>query len=199
MYFLSLAAPAAHGEAAGGAAFPPFDPWHFPSQLFWLAILFGALYLALSRFILPKLGGVIESREDTIADSLDEAARLNEQSKEAKQQQDLALAEARAKARETADKARAKVEAEIAAETAKVDGELAERLDPLIPQDRLVNDDDRASVQVDNQLHRQDGLPVPARKANHSTMVPCSEMFEHGLASGDLNVREIALERGTTA
>ena len=128
MYFLSLAAPAAHGEAAGGASFPPFDPWHFPSQLFWLAILFGALYIALSRFILPKLGGVIENREDTIADSLDEAARLNEQSKEAQHQQDVALAEARAKARETADKAREKVEAEIAAETAKVDAEIAERL-----------------------------------------------------------------------
>ena len=127
MYFLSLAAPAAHGEAAGGASFPPFDPWHFPSQLFWLAILFGILYLALSRFILPKLGGVIENREDTIADSLDEAARLNEQSKEAKQQQDLALAEARSKARDTADKAREKVEAEIAAETAKVDADLGER------------------------------------------------------------------------
>lgn len=128
MNFLSLAAPAANGEAAGGASFPPFDPWHFPSQLFWLAILFGILYIALSRFILPKLGGVIEKREDTIADSLDEAARLNEQSKEAKQQQDLALAEGRAKARDTADKAREKVEAEIAAETAKIDADVAERL-----------------------------------------------------------------------
>lgn len=128
MPFLSLAAPAASSETAGSAAFPPFDPWHFPSQLFWLVILFGGLYLALSRFILPKLGGVIESREDTIADSLDEAARLDEQSKEAKKQQELALAEARAKARETSDKAREKVEAEIAAETQKVDAEIAERL-----------------------------------------------------------------------
>jgi F-type H+-transporting ATPase subunit b len=128
MNLLSLAATAANGEAAGGASFPPFDPWHFPSQLFWLAILFGALYIALSRFILPKLGGVIENREDTIADSLDEAARLNEQSKEAEQQQALALAEGRAKARSTADKAREKVEAEIAAETAKIEADVAERL-----------------------------------------------------------------------
>lgn len=128
MTFLSLAAPAANGEMPGSAAFPPFDPWHFPSQLFWLVILFGGLYLALSRFILPKLGGVIESREDTIADSLDEAARLDEQSKEAQKQQEIALAEARAKARETSDKAREKVEAEIAAETQKVDAQMAERL-----------------------------------------------------------------------
>ncbi|WP_084417926.1 F0F1 ATP synthase subunit B family protein [Henriciella litoralis] len=127
MTFLSLAAEAAT-EAPGSAAFPPFDPWHFPSQLFWLVILFGGLYLALSRFILPKLGGVIEKREDTVADALDEAARLDEEAKEAKRQQELMLAESRAKARETSDKARAKVDAEIAAESQKADAELAERL-----------------------------------------------------------------------
>ena len=91
MMFLSLAAEAATGEA-GGTAFPPFDPWHFPSQLFWLVIMFGVLYIALSRFVLPKLGGVIEKRGDTIADSLDEAARLDEQAKEAKRQQEQANA-----------------------------------------------------------------------------------------------------------
>lgn len=128
MMFLSFAAEAAHGEA-GSAAFPPFDPWHFPSQLFWLTILFGGLYIALSRFVLPKLGGVIEKRGDTIADSLDEAARLDEQAKEARKQQELHLAEARAKARETADKAREKIEAEIAAETQKVDAEVSARLE----------------------------------------------------------------------
>ncbi|MEM5516815.1 hypothetical protein WNY37_07625 [Henriciella sp. AS95] len=124
MMYLTVAA-----EAAGGsAAFPPFNSWHFPSQLFWLTVLFGVLYIALSRFILPKLGGVIEKRGDTIADALDEAARLDEEAKEAKKAQELHLAEARAKARETADKARAKVDAEIAAETQKVDAELSERL-----------------------------------------------------------------------
>ncbi|MEE2879183.1 MAG: hypothetical protein VX593_09295 [Pseudomonadota bacterium] len=129
MMSIFLAAPATTEATEGSAAFPPFDPWHFPSQLFWLVILFGGLYIALSRFVLPKLGGVIEKRGDTIADSLDEAARLDEQAKEAKKQQELHLAEARAKARETADKARAKVEAEIAAETQKVDADLATRLD----------------------------------------------------------------------
>ena len=105
MMLLSFAAEAAHGATGGSAAFPPFDPWHFPSQLFWLVIMFGGLYIVLSRFVLPKLGGVIEKRGDTIADSLDEAARLDEQAKEAKRQQELHLAEARSKARETADNA----------------------------------------------------------------------------------------------
>ena len=146
MMLLSFAAEAAHGATGGSAAFPPFDPWHFPSQLFWLVIMFGGLYIVLSRFVLPKLGGVIEKRGDTIADSLDEAARLDEQAKEAKRQQELHLAEARSKARETADKARDKVEAEIAAETQKVDADLATRLEEAEARIRKVRSEALSNV-----------------------------------------------------
>lgn len=124
MIALLLAADAA-GEKA---AFPPFDPWHFPSQLFWLAVLFGFLYFVLSRFILPKLGSVLEHRESTIADDLDDAARMNEQAVDAQKAVEVSIAEAQAKARETAAKARAKIDSEIADATAKVDAELDTKL-----------------------------------------------------------------------
>ena len=127
MWLLALAAETA-AEAGGKPAFPPFETWHFPSQLFWLTITFGGLYLILSRQILPKLGGVIEKRGDTIANALDEAAKLNEQATEAQKALELRLAEARADARETANEARAKIEAEIAAETRKVDEQIDAKL-----------------------------------------------------------------------
>ena len=120
-------------SAASGAAendiFPPFDPWHFPSQIFWTVLLFGFMYFVLSRFILPKLGSVIEVRENTLADDLDEAARLSSEADEAQKAVELRMAEARNKARETASRARAKLDAEIAEETARVDGELAKKLE----------------------------------------------------------------------
>ena len=127
MIFLA-AETAAHAEETTGGGFPPLETWHYPSQVFWLLIMFGILYLVLSRSILPKLGGVIEKRGDTIADDLDEAARMDEQAKEAQRALELRMAEARAKARETADKARTRVEAEIAAETQKVDADMTEKL-----------------------------------------------------------------------
>ena len=120
---------AADASKGAGAAFPPFDPWHFPSQIFWLAILFGVLYFVLSRFILPQLGAVLERRENTIADNLDEAARLNDQAIEAQKAMETSMAEARAQARDTASKARAKMDAEIRQETAKVDAELDAKLE----------------------------------------------------------------------
>ena len=108
MFAIVLAAEAAHG--AEKAAFPPFDPWHFPSQLFWLAVFFGFLYFALSRFILPKIGNTLERRESSIAGDLDEAARLNEEAVEAQKAVEVSIAKAHAKARETADKARTKID-----------------------------------------------------------------------------------------
>ncbi|MFN4184358.1 MAG: hypothetical protein ACK4M6_06195 [Hyphomonas sp.] len=111
------------------AAFPPFETWHMPSQLFWLAVLFTALYLALSRFILPKMSDTIEKRANRVASDLDEAARLNNQAIEAQKALELRLAQARGKARDTAEKAREKTEAELATETARVDADLAKKLE----------------------------------------------------------------------
>lgn len=116
------------GHTDAKAAFPPFETWHMAGQLFWLAVFFVMLYVALSRFILPKISDTIEKRANRIASGLDEAARLNNQAIEAQKSLDLKLAQARAKARETADKARAKSAAELASETARVDAELSKKL-----------------------------------------------------------------------
>jgi F-type H+-transporting ATPase subunit b len=126
MFAIILAADAAKG--AESAAFPPFDPWHFPSQIFWLVVLFGTLYIVLSRFILPGIGNTLERRESSIASDLDEAARLNDEAVEAQKAVEVSIAQAHAKARETADKARAKIDKEIGAETEKVDAEIDTKL-----------------------------------------------------------------------
>ncbi|MBY9067738.1 hypothetical protein K1X12_12570 [Hyphomonas sp. WL0036] len=130
MIIAFLAETASHGDhEAGAPAFPPFETWHMPSQIFWLAVLFTALYLALSRFILPKMSDTIEKRANRVASDLDEAARLNNQAVEAQKALELRLAQARAKARDTAEKAREKTEAELASETARVDADLAKKLE----------------------------------------------------------------------
>ena len=123
-----LIAAEAAKDADKAASFAPFDPWHFPSQIFWLVVLFGTLYVVLSRFILPSIGNTLERRESTIASDLDEAARMNEEAVEAQKAVDVSIAKAHAKARETADKARSKIDKEIAAETAKVDAEVDKKL-----------------------------------------------------------------------
>ena len=123
MLIALLAETAAHGSEHLAEdtppPFPPFETWHMPSQLFWLAVL----------VILPKLSDTLEKRSDRIASDLDQAARLNDQATEAQQALELRIAQAKNKARETADKARAKMDAEMAAETARVDAEIEKKLD----------------------------------------------------------------------
>lgn len=127
IHLLSESASSGH-EAAGESAFPAFDPTWFASQLFWLAIIFTGLYIVLSRFILPRLSDTIEKRGDRIASDLDEAARLNDQGVEAQQALELRMTEAKAKARETANKARAKMDTEIAEETSRIDADIDARM-----------------------------------------------------------------------
>ncbi len=38
-----------------GRGFPPFDAQSFPSQLFWLVLIFVALYLLMSKLALPRI------------------------------------------------------------------------------------------------------------------------------------------------
>ncbi|MBV1705343.1 MAG: F0F1 ATP synthase subunit B', partial [Hyphomicrobiales bacterium] len=70
-----IATTAAPGGAAGHA-FPPFQFETFPSQLLWLALTFGALYLAMSKVIAPGIGATLEARRKAIADRIDEASAM---------------------------------------------------------------------------------------------------------------------------
>jgi len=146
MILFAITAEAAHESAA--ATFPPFDTSTFPSQLFWLALLFGFLYIVLSRFILPRLGGVLEHRESTIANDLDEAARMNDQAVEAQNAVEVSIAQAQAKARETANKARLKIDTAISTETTKIDAELDTRLSQAEARISKLRDDAMLNVET---------------------------------------------------
>ena len=116
------------GDGQAGGAFPPFEVSTFPSQIFWLAISFGLLYLLLSRMILPKLGGIIEQRKGKIATDLDQAARMKSEADEALIATEKKLARARADARSRAEQTRSEIDARIAESNAAKSAELNERL-----------------------------------------------------------------------
>ena len=63
-----------------GAGFPPFNAHTFASQLLWLALIFLALYLLMSRIALPRIGSILEARRQRIQDDLAEAQRFKDAS-----------------------------------------------------------------------------------------------------------------------
>ncbi|MFT6077572.1 MAG: F-type H+-transporting ATPase subunit b [Myxococcota bacterium] len=58
---------------------PQFDPTSFISQIFWLAICFGALYIAMSRVFLPRIRDILQTRNHGIEKNNSIAFKLQEQ------------------------------------------------------------------------------------------------------------------------
>jgi len=108
----------AHGGAPHSDVFPPFDTTHFSSQLVWLALTFGALYLLMSRVALPRIAAILENRQDTISGDLDHSVAMQKQAQEAVVAAEELLANARARAQALAEETHIKL-AEEAVETRK--------------------------------------------------------------------------------
>ncbi|TAK48491.1 MAG: F0F1 ATP synthase subunit B [Xanthobacteraceae bacterium] len=122
---------AAHTEVPSGGhggGFPPFDKSTFASQLFWLAIAFVALYVIVSRIALPRVGGLIEARRDTIAKDLGDAQRLKDAADQELATYESELAAARAKAQAIGAEMRDKLQAQSDAERKSLEDRLAGKL-----------------------------------------------------------------------
>ena len=103
---------------------PQLDPAFFAPQLVWLFISFIALYFLLGSFALPKIGGVIKARQDRLDDDLSQAETFRQEAEQAMADYETALAEARSKAAEIIQEVRDAT----AAELAKKEAELEEKL-----------------------------------------------------------------------
>ncbi len=121
----------AHTEVPGSPAKPPFPPFEretFPSQLFWLALCFIALYVMTARLVRPRVGGIIEERRKSIARDLAEADRSKGESEAALAAYEKALAEARTRAQTIANETRNRLQAEAESNRKALEEKLNARL-----------------------------------------------------------------------
>jgi F-type H+-transporting ATPase subunit b len=124
-------APQAHTEqpAGGhGGGFPPFNAETFPSQLLWFVLAFGALYLLMSKVALPRVGAVLDHRQNKITGDLDLAAAAQKQADDASKAYDKTVADARARAQAMGQEAAAKAAAETDARRKTIENELNVKL-----------------------------------------------------------------------
>jgi F-type H+-transporting ATPase subunit b len=117
-----------HGEEHVTGVFPPFDSTTFASQLLWLAITFGLLYIVMKRVALPRIGSILEERRDRIDGDIAEAARLQQKTDAAIESYETALAQARSNAHAIAEETRGKIRAELDAKRKGVEEELSGKI-----------------------------------------------------------------------
>ncbi len=115
-------------DSHGKGGFPPFNPDTFSSQLIWLAIAFGGLYVLLKRVALPRVGEVIDERRDRIVRDLDAAERLKTETDKALAGYEQALADAKSKAGAIAKEAQTKLTADMDREKGSVETQIAAKL-----------------------------------------------------------------------
>jgi F-type H+-transporting ATPase subunit b len=119
----------AHTEAdAHGRTFPPFQKDTFASQLVSLLVAFVALYLIVSRIALPRVGSVLDQRQNVIDGDLADAQKLKDDSDSALKAYESELAAARSRAQAIGAETREKLNAASEAERKTLEERLSLKL-----------------------------------------------------------------------
>ena len=120
----------AHTAADGGhkAPFPPFQKDTFASQLVSLLVAFVALYLIVSRIALPRVGSLLDARQNAIEGDLAEAQKLKDASDAALKAYESELAAARSRAQAIGTETREKLNAASESERKTLEERLAVKL-----------------------------------------------------------------------
>jgi F-type H+-transporting ATPase subunit b len=120
----------AHTEAEGShkAPFPPFQKDTFASQLVSLLIAFVALYLIVSKIALPRVGSLLDERQNKIEGDLAGAQTLRDESDAALKAYESELAAARSRAQAIGTETREKLNAASEAERKTLEERLSVKL-----------------------------------------------------------------------
>ena len=80
---------------AAEAGMPQLDPKYWASQAFWLVLVFTLLYLAISKFFIPKIKSSLDDRENKIKSDIDEANKLKELSEKKQKEYNVVIENAK--------------------------------------------------------------------------------------------------------
>tara|TARA_Y100001936_G_C16035167_1_gene648102 strand:+ start:234 stop:824 length:591 start_codon:yes stop_codon:yes gene_type:complete len=107
LFFCFVAVHTAQSAESGGM--PQLNPEFWVSQIFWLVITFGILFIVLSKFILPKISNNLETRKTQILENIEVAEKQREESEKKIKEFDKIILDSKIKAKNFFSDARQKV------------------------------------------------------------------------------------------
>jgi F-type H+-transporting ATPase subunit b len=125
---------------------PQLDIAFFAPQIFWLVVVFAALYIFMARSAASKIADVLKKRQDVIADDLAEAESLQRKAEEARLVYEKAQADARNNAAAVVLSKRDELKADAEAEYQKLSEQLTAKADEA--QKRIDDAKDKALGEV---------------------------------------------------
>jgi F-type H+-transporting ATPase subunit b len=121
-----LIAPATAQAAEAGL--PQLDAATWPSQLFWLVVLFTAAYIIIAKLVTPRISAVLEKRRAKLDDDLGKARATSVDAARTWAEYEASLNEARSAAAETAKAAAAEAAKKTDASELKIAKKLARKV-----------------------------------------------------------------------
>jgi F-type H+-transporting ATPase subunit b len=110
----------AFAAGASEPGLPQLDIATWPSQLFWLVVLFGAGYLVMAKIVTPRIGAVLEERRQTVDGDLEKARAASADAAKIRADYESDLENARIEAAEFAKQAAMEATKKAEAADAKI-------------------------------------------------------------------------------
>ena len=114
--------------AAESGGMPQLNPEFWVSQIFWLTLTFGILYVVLSKLILPKISNNLESRKSQILENIEAAEKQREDSEAKLEEYEEIISKSKLEAKNIFSQSREKVLKDISAKREVLDKQIDEEI-----------------------------------------------------------------------
>ena len=96
-------------QSAESGGMPQLNPEFWVSQIFWLVLTFGILYLVLSKLVLPKISNNLETRKSQILENIETTEKQREESENKIKQFEKIILESKIEAKNYFNEKRQKI------------------------------------------------------------------------------------------
>ena len=126
-YFLLLSQ--VNGAESGGM--PQLNPEFWFSQIFWLIITFGFMFVVLSKLVLPKISENLETRKAQILENIEAAEKQREESDNKLKEYEKLILNSKNEAKDFFNKAREEILKDIDIKRENLEKEINEEINKV--------------------------------------------------------------------
>ena len=126
--------------AAESGGMPQLNPEFWISQIFWLILTFGILYVVLSKLILPKISNNLESRKSQILENIEAAEKQREDSEIKLREYEEIISKSKLKAKTLLNQSREKALKDINTKREVLDKQVDDEINEAEQEIKLLRD-----------------------------------------------------------
>ena len=132
--------------AAESGGMPQLNPEFWISQIFWLTLTFGILYIILTKLILPKISANLELRKSQIQENIEAAEKQRESSEAKIKEYDEIILKSKLEAKNIFREAREKVIKDINSKQNVLDKQIDEEIQKAEKEIQILKDNAPAKI-----------------------------------------------------